>query len=847
MTRTLHLLLVEDSEHDAELLLRHLRDHNYVIDYERVDNGRVMRAALRARKWDLIISDYTMPGFGGMEALEIAQQDASDIPFIIVSGNVGEDIAAAAMVAGAHDYVMKDNLARLVPAIERELKEAELRRQQDATRTIMDSLAQATYGVTGERFFYALSEALGKSLGLRYVHIGEFAETGSTSVQTLSVWHDGVFLDNFRCLINELPCAATAKGEAVFLQGLTPAIRSRLRMPIEMDVHGYMSFPLLNTKGDVTGLIVAMNDVAFERSNLFEYVLQFSAVRAGAEIERARVESRLRSSEQYLRGILDNLQDVIYRTDREGRLSYISPSVGNLLGYSPNELLGTRLSDLYVDKNGREAFLQAMDEGCGNVLNYEAALMHRDGSAVWVSTNAHYFHVADSDEVAGVEGITRNITMRKQTEQALCESEELFSKAFHCSPAMISISKLSDDLASGRFLKINDSFLRAIDYSREQVIGHSFAEMGLFAYEKQREGILALLREHGRVNEIELPFRTRTGETRFALGSIELLDVYATPCLLVVCQDITERKHANEELARHRERLEEQVAARTQDLTALVADLEAENAQRRQIEAALVEANCQAEQANLAKTDFLANMSHELRTPLNSIIGFAELLMIEPEEVINKESRHKLGYILDSGWHLLSLINDILDLSKIEAGKLVFEPRTVNVRSMVEATMVMLGEKARKAGVSMSAEFDAGIEKIIADERKLKQVLCNLVGNAIKFSNPQGHIQVWVAVSDLQAFNSHCGASEAYASARDEFVCFSVDDEGIGIDASDIGTLFKPFVQLDASLTRHYDGSGLGLHLSRQLVGLHGGCIWVESEPGKGSSFSFIIPSAPRD
>jgi signal transduction histidine kinase len=414
----LHLLLVEDSEHDAGLLLRHLRDNGYETEHRRVDNGHDMQEALRTEEWDLIISDYTLPGFGGLKALAIAKQDSPDTPFIIVSGKTGEDSVAEAMVAGAHDYVMKDNLARLLPAIGRELREAELRR---------------------------------------------------------------------------------------------------------------------------------------------------------------------------------------------------------------------------------------------------------------------------------------------------------------------------------------------------------------------------------------------------------------------------ERKQENEQL------------------TDVVADLELEIADHRRIETALLDANYQAEQANLAKTGFLANMSHELRTPLNSIIGFAELLMLEPEDVIDNESRQKLGYILDSAWHLLSLINDILDLSKIEAGKLIFEAGPVNIPDVIDATLVMLRAKASKAHVSLHSEIEPGITKLIADERKLKQILTNLIGNAIKFSNEQGQVRVRVATVGLEDFKAHCVTADSLEPHLTKFVCFSVEDDGIGIGADDIGKLFQPFVQLDAFLTRRHEGSGLGLHLSRQLVELHGGCIWAESEPGKGSTFSFIIPCGPRD
>lgn len=843
----LRLLLVEDSADDAELLLRHLQVNDCNIQHHRVDNRQAMQEALRENEWDLIISDYTMPGFSGLEALEIAKQELPDTPFIIVSGNIGEDIAAAAMVAGAQDYVMKGNLARLLPAIERELSEAQLRRELNRTKSIMDNLSRSTYGVTGQDFFYALSEAIGISLDMRYVHIGEFTGLKSDMVQTLSVWHDNRYLDNFLYSTNGLPCAVTAHGESVISQDLSRDTYPKLTFPADMDIHGYVSFPLVDARGNVVGLIVVLSDTVFDQTSLVEYVLQFSAARAAAEIDRSRTESKLRNSEQYLRGILDNIQDIIYRAGSSGVIDYISPSVSRLLGYRVDELIGRRLADLYVDEGEREIFLQALNEGHGNVFNYEAQLRHSDGSVVWVSTNAHYLYDPGTGDVTGVEGITRDITARKLTEKALCESEELFSKAFHYSPAMISISVLSEDFADGRLLKVNESFLQAIGYKREQVVGRSFTDIGLFAYEGQRDELVRLLRDQGRVNEVELPFRAKSGEIRYGLGSIELFEINGAPCVLVVCLDITERKQANEELARYREQLEENVAERTRALTDVVANLESEIAERKRIETALVDAMYQAEQANLAKTEFLANMSHELRTPLNSIIGFSELLMIEPDDVINNECREKLGYVTDSAWHLLTLINDILDLSKIEAGKLRFEPGIVNIHNMLESTMIMLRGKATNTVVNLSSEIEPGIVKIVADGRKLKQILSNLIGNAIKFCNMNGHVHVQVSRASEDDFRKHCTRLPANESDLTSFIRFSVEDDGIGIDGEDIGKLFMPFVQLDASLTRRYEGSGLGLHLCRQLVELHDGCIWIESEPGKGSTFNFIIPCVASD
>ncbi|MBI5141931.1 MAG: hypothetical protein HZA20_07035 [Nitrospirae bacterium] len=233
-----------------------------------------------------------------------------------------------------------------------------------------------------------------------------------------------------------------------------------------------------------------------------------------------------------------------------------------------------------------------------------------------------------------------------------------------------------------------------------------------------------------------------------------------------------------------------------------------------------------AESANRAKSEFLANMSHELRTPLNSIIGFSEILIDGLYGGINEKQNEYVHDINESGLHLLNLINDILDLSKVEAGKVELELAGFPLGKMLENSLMMLREKAMKHGVRLEFNISQEADIILeADERKLKQVVFNLLGNAVKFTPPGGHVGL-----------------NARLSSTPGFIEVSVEDSGIGIKESDIGKLFSEFTQLESSYNRKYEGTGLGLALSRKLVEIHGGKIWVESEVGKGSRFSFTIP-----
>ncbi len=232
-----------------------------------------------------------------------------------------------------------------------------------------------------------------------------------------------------------------------------------------------------------------------------------------------------------------------------------------------------------------------------------------------------------------------------------------------------------------------------------------------------------------------------------------------------------------------------------------------------------------AEFASRAKSDFLANMSHELRTQLNSIIGFSEVLEDQLFGNLNEKQQGYIRNILSSSGHLLSLISDLLDLSKVESGKLEFEPVRLNLRDVLKFSLAMFKEKAAGHNLNLSLEItsEADIE-IEADERKLKQIMFNLLSNAVKFTPDGG--AVWV-----KARKPDAGHIE-----------ISVKDTGIGIKAEDIPKLFQPFMQVGLVLAKENRGTGLGLALTKKLVGLHGGKIWVESEFSKGSRFVFVMP-----
>jgi len=248
---------------------------------------------------------------------------------------------------------------------------------------------------------------------------------------------------------------------------------------------------------------------------------------------------------------------------------------------------------------------------------------------------------------------------------------------------------------------------------------------------------------------------------------------------------------------------------------------------RRKIEGELVEAKEAAESANRVKSAFLASMSHELRTPLNSIIGFTGIILNELAGPLNLEQKKQLKMVKGSSHHLLNLINDVLDISKIEAGEVEVTRETFSMQHVVAQVAESLRPLAEQKGLSLSVKIALEVDMIASDERRIRQILINLTNNAIKFTE-KGEVKI-------------------VCRKRDSRIEVEVTDSGIGIREEDMDKLFRPFQQLDTGTSRRYEGTGLGLSVCKRILEMLGGTIRVESQFGKGSTFAFTLPLNPEE
>ena len=495
--------------------------------------------------------------------------------------------------------------------------------------------------------------------------------------------------------------------------------------------------------------------------------------------ERKQAAAALRESEAKYHALFQASPDGILVADLETRMfRYANPAACRLLGYSEAELTTMSVADIHPkdDLPWVVAEFEAQVRG-DKMLAAGVPCLRKDGSIVYADINATM--VAINGTACNV-GFFRDITERKRAEQALREAEEQFRLLFAATPLPIFLW----DLETLQYLEVNDAAVSHSGYSRDELLRMRVTDL---LPPEAAPGVLSQMQV----------LRTQShdrGQGRHRLKDGRVVEVEADGhalhfrgrrAVLGVVQDITERKRAEAEIFAAKEA---------------------------------------AEAANRAKSNFLAAMSHEIRTPMNAIVGMTDLVL---DADLSRQQRDDLNMVKASADSLLNIINDILDFSKIEARKLDLECIEFSLKDSVDAAVKSLGVRAAEKNLELVCRYEHDVPAAVrGDPGRLRQVLVNLIANAVKFTE---HGEVMVQVAKLSE------------TPKDVQLHFSVSDTGMGIPREKQKAIFEAFTQADASSTRRFGGTGLGLTISSQLVEMMGGRIWVESELGKGSTFHFEV------
>jgi PAS domain S-box-containing protein len=494
-----------------------------------------------------------------------------------------------------------------------------------------------------------------------------------------------------------------------------------------------------------------------------------------------------------LGGLLDASSLGIIAVDSSGRVEIWNRGAENLLGWTRAELLGQPLP-------------QALQLHSASLDGDDASLPRKDGSPIdvefWMAPQASQGFIAiladarprrtAERELAEMQLELAHMTAQEQSARAEMQTEQRFRELLEAAPdAIIEVDR------DGRIVLLNRVAEKSFGYTREELLGQPVevlvpeTQRAPHSQHRARYWDHPVTRPMG--TGLDLRGRRKDGSSfpvEISLSPVKFEDAFRVTAII---RDISERKVAEDRFREMQQAYTHELEARNRDV----------------------------ERANQLKSEFLASMSHELRTPLHTIIGFTELLSEEIQGPVNPKQKRFLEHIHKDSLHLLALINDILDISKIESGRVQLRRSTFEVAGALEETLASLRPQAQAKSITLEAKLPE--LSVFADRLRMKQILFNLLSNALKFTPERGRVQVG-------------GAS------RNGFLEISVEDTGIGIPREQHEAVFDKFYQVGATTKGVREGTGLGLAITKALVEEHGGRVWVESEPGKGSRFTFTIP-----
>ncbi len=515
--------------------------------------------------------------------------------------------------------------------------------------------------------------------------------------------------------------------------------------------------------------------------------------------DRKRAEQALQESQTFLQHIADASPNILYLYDvQERRNIYVSGAVEDILGYSVEEVLSMgdtffktlcppdQLTQLTRDYRDIATLAD------GEVRSNEVCIQTASGERRWIFNRYTAFRRDGEGHLQCTIGSVQDITVLKQAEMETQRLKERLEFILAASPAAIFTCSMDYTITF-----ISQNIEGMVGYTPEEIIGWE----GFWAQHIHPDDADRVMDELGNFFQQghsihEYRWKHRQGPYRWMMNELSLVCDHQGQAQEIVgyCIDIDDRKQA---------------------------------------EAQLQQTNADLRRATRTKDEFLAAMSHELRTPLTAILGMTEALMEEVFGPITPEQTKALDTVDRSGSHLLQLINDILDVSKLESGQMTLalgDP--IDVAKLCQASLSFVQPQAKAKAIHLDLQCPASLSKVVLDERRMRQVLINLLSNAVKFTPPGGQVTL-VASSQPSATQAHLA-----------YLCLAVKDTGIGIDPADQARVFDPFVQIDSALNRKYEGTGLGLGLVKQLVELHGGRLTLSSTPGKGSCFTVYLPYA---
>ncbi len=695
----------------------------------------------------------------------------------------------------------------------------EQKEREDALRLIVEGTAIHT----GNNFFDACVQNIAQVLQVRYVCITESKESKNL-LEMRAFWNGSEVQSQIAYSPLYTPCEKVLEGEICRYSDSVQQLFPQDPWLIELGIESYWGIPLYNSQGKVIGLLVVMDVLPMNLSSSQELILKVFATRVGAELERLQAEEKLKGSQQRLSFLLENTPVGVIEWNTKWEIVAWNHTAELIFGYTSREIIGKKGLELIVPENNN-ALVESIIEIplSGNYIISEN--LTKAGKTIiceWYNTPL----LNPEEVIIGFASIAIDITERQQ--QELLENTQntvlkMVAQGKSLHEVLLELTTQID-----KILPLLNSAIMLLEENAEYLrpfVAPNVPQVWLQAIDpipwKNICSFNTVINLHQQVIIEDIVNSPQCASLKQEALSSGLHSCWLEPIFSGREEEVVGVFVMYFRNKRIPETRDLEILTSLARLTGLIIE-------HKQAEIDLKNAKEAAEAANFAKTNFLASMSHELRTPLNAILGFSQLLA--RDDSLNEEQIEQIEIINYSGEHLLNLINDILSMSRIEAGKVTLKENLFDLYDFLQHLQDMLSLKASEKGLELLFEIADDLPQIItADEGKLRQILINLIGNGIKFTS--------LGKVSLSVCNSEYSGK----------IKFAITDTGIGIDQSEIDALFEPFVQTTTG-RKSIEGTGLGLPISREFVELMGGEISVSSQVGKGTTFTFeIIATIPEE
>ncbi|MCF8253716.1 MAG: PAS domain S-box protein [Bacteroidia bacterium] len=573
----------------------------------------------------------------------------------------------------------------------------------------------------------------------------------------------------------------------------------------DADVNSFIRFDWVHLRPDGSVFEV---DVCLTKINFKERQMLFCTWRDITNTKEAA--KSLLISENRLRSLAENSLSVIWELNKDGRFTYVNAVSQIVFGYKPNELIGKKFYYELFPENLRDEYIESMmsaAENGGHVINKECKIQQKNGNIIWVSKNISAIKSSNGELISFI-GSDIDISEKKDIE----ERKRMFKLISDQANYGAAIANLD-----GVLIYCNEHLAKMHGYKLSELIGKPLSILHNERQISRVNELVELIISEGGFNALEVGHCKKDGTEFPCLMSAKVVSdenqnpLYTSATMI----DITEAKNRQAEIIYLNENLEKKIQDRTKELSDSTE--------------MLLAAKTEAENANKAKSEFLSRMSHEFRTPLNSILGFAQL--IEMTNILDSSIKKKVDHIKNSGSHLLELVNEILDLSKIEAGVVSLSLEPLNLNRLINETFEQLMPIANQRKIDLT--FKNPLDQqffVYADQQRMKQILINLISNGLKYNHIGGNVCVSIEVNNENSSNEH-------------FTKLKISDTGFGISNQDLERIFNPFERVSKD-GMPIEGTGLGLSVVKQLIELMHGEVGVESTLNVGSTFWVKIPTS---